>query len=78
MKNLFPADLIRKAKFYFRAVYNDGDCVRIYPTDWQYEIPEYLHSASELENYINQHENFLLDDFNFMEPEELREYGILY
>ena len=78
MKNLFPAELLRKAKYYFRTVYNDGDRIRVYPTGWQYETETVFRSAAALENYVADHERQLLEEFDFMEPNELRELGILF
>ena len=78
MKNLFPAELLRKAKYYFRTVYNDGDRILVYPTGWQYETETVFRSATALENYIADHERQLLEEFDFMAPNELRELGILF
>ena len=77
MKNLFPADLLRKANFYFRTVYNDGDRVRVWFTSWQYETETVAHSAAELQKIISDHEQHLMEELDFMAPAELRELGIL-
>ena len=78
MKNIFPAELIKKASFYFRTVYNDGDRVRIWLTGWQYETETVFRSAADLEKYISEHEQQILEEFDFMEAPELRELGLLW
>lgn len=77
MKNLFPAELIRKAKYYFKTVYNDGDRVRVWFTNWPYETETVFRSAADLENYISEYEQQLMDEFDFIAPKDLRELGIL-
>lgn len=78
MKKLFPDDLIRKAKFYFYTVFNDGDRVRLWRTSWDYETETVFRSAADLELYIAQWEHDLLEEFDFMAPADLRELGILF
>ena len=77
MKIQIPADLLRKAKYYFRSVYNDGDRIRVYFTGWQYETETVFRSAAALEKCIAEHEQELMEEFDFIAPGELRELGIL-
>lgn len=71
-------ELIRKAKFYFHNVFDDGDRIRIYRTAWAYESETVFRSVSDLEKYIEDHERQLLDEFDFIEPRDLRELGLLF
>ena len=78
MKKSFPADLLRKANFYFHTVYNDGDRVRVWFTGWQYETETVFRSAGALKKFLADYEQQLMDEFEFMAPAELRELGVLY
>lgn len=71
-------ELIRKAQFYFHTVFDDGDRFRIYRTGWSYEPENIFRSVSDLEEYIEAHERDLLEEFDFIAPEDLRELGLLF
>lgn len=52
-KVYFNPAILEKAKQLFYAVYNDGDRVRIYRTDWEYEEAEIFCNNDDLEKYVN-------------------------
>ena len=80
-KVYFNPAILEKAKQLFYAVYNDGDCVRIYRTDWEYSEEEVFHNNADLEKYVNDEiadrVYFYQHEMNYSES-EAEKYALMY